>query len=201
MRRIWLVIICLVWLAPLPAAARTLLVIGDSLSAAYGMDAKSGWVVLLQKRLAQENPDYRVINASISGDTTANGLARLPRLLTEHKPVVVIIELGGNDGLRGQSLEQMKHNITAMITKAKDIKARVLLAGVRLPPNYGPAYAGKFQQVYQEVAREQRVALVPDILDDIATNGALMLQDRIHPNAEAQARVLENIWPHLHRLL
>ncbi len=192
---------CLVWLAPLPAAARALLVVGDSLSAAYGMDAKSGWVALLQKRLAQEKPDYRVINASISGDTTANGLARLPRLLAEHKPAVVVIELGGNDGLRGQSLEQMKHNIMAMVTKAKGVEARVLLAGVQLPPNYGGVYAGKFRSVFREVAREQMVALVPDMLDGIATNGALMLQDRIHPNADAQARVLENIWQQLRPLL
>ena len=189
------------WLAPLSATARTLLVVGDSLSTALGMDVQAGWVALLQKRLAQEEPHYKVVNASISGDTTANGLARLPPLLTEHKPLVVIIELGGNDGLRGQSLTQMKHNITAMVTKAKGAGARVLLAGVRLPPNYGPAYTGKFQSVYQEVAREQGVALAPFILEGIAANGALMLQDRIHPNAKAQGKILDNVWPHLKPLL
>lgn len=197
MRRVWLVMVCLVWLVPLPVSARALLVVGDSLSAAYGMDTKSGWVALLEQRLAREKPGYRVVNASISGDTTANGLARLPRLLAEHKPAVVIVELGGNDGLRGQSLSQMKHNITAMVTKAKNGDARVLLVGVQLPPNYGGTYAGNFQRVYREVAREQKVALVMDMLDGIATNAALMHQDRIHPNARAQGNILDNVWPAL----
>jgi len=192
---------CLVWLAPLPAAARTLLVLGDSLSAAYGMDMPSGWVALLQKRLAQEKLDYQIANASISGDTTGNGLARLPRLLDEHKPAVVIIELGGNDGLRGLSLAQLKHNITAMVTEAKGRNARVLLVGVRLPPNYGKTYSGKFRRVYQEVAAEQQVALVPFILDGVATNRALMQSDGIHANAKGQGRILENVWPHLRPLL
>jgi acyl-CoA thioesterase-1 len=191
----------LVWLAPLPAAERTLLVVGDSLSAAYGMDVQSGWVALLKKRLAQERLDYRIVNASISGDTSANGLARLPRLLDEHKPAVVIIELGANDGLRGLSLAQLKHNITAMVTKAKDIKARVLLAGVQLPPNYGGNYAGEFRRIYREIAREQGVALVPDMLDDIATDRELMQPDRLHPNARAQRRILDNFWPYLRPLL
>jgi len=192
---------CLVWLAPLPAAARTLLVLGDSLSAAYGMDVQSGWVALLQQRLAQEKLDYQVVNGSISGDTTANGLARLPRLLDEHKPAIVIIELGGNDGLRGLSLAQMKHNITAMVTEAKARNARVLLAGMRLPPNYGNTYSGKFWNIYQEVAVEQQVALVPFILDGIATHRALMQPDGIHANAKGQGRLLENVWPHLRPLL
>jgi acyl-CoA thioesterase-1 len=192
---------CLVWLAPLPAAARTLLVLGDSLSAAYGMDVQSGWVALLQQRLAQEKLDYQVVNGSISGDTSANGLARLPRLLDEHKPAIVIIELGGNDGLRGLSLAQMKHNITAMVTEAKARSARVLLVGVRLPPNYGNTYSGKFRGIYQEVAVEQQVALVPFILDGIATHRALMQPDGIHANAKGQGRLLENVWPHLRPLL
>jgi acyl-CoA thioesterase-1 len=201
MRRAFLAIICLVWLAPLPAAERTLLVVGDSLSTAYGMDVQSGWVALLKKRLVQERIDYRIVNASISGDTSGNGLARLPRLLDEHSPAVVIIELGANDGLRGLSLAQLKHNITAMITKAKDIKARVLLAGVQLPPNYGGNYAGKFRRIYREIAREQGVALVPDMLDDIATDRELMQPDRLHPNARAQRRILDNFWPYLRPLL
>ncbi len=196
-----LAILCLVWLAPLPAAARTLLVVGDSLSAAYGMDVSSGWVTLLQKRLAQEKPDYQVVNASISGDTTGNGLARLPRLLDEHKPAIVIIELGGNDGLRGLSLVQLKHNITAMVAEAKARNARVLLVGVRLPPNYGKTYSGKFRRVYQEVATEQQVTLVPFILDGIATRRTLMQPDGIHANAKGQGRILENVWPHLRPLL
>ena len=196
-----LAILCLVWLAPLPAAARTLLVVGDSLSAAYGMDVPSGWVALLQKRLTQEKLDYHIVNASISGDTTASGLARLPKLLAEHKPAIVIIELGGNDGLRGLSLTQLKHNITAMVTEAKTRNARVLLIGVRLPPNYGKTYSGKFRRIYREVATEQQVALVPFILDGIATHSALMQPDGIHANAKGQGRILENVWPHLRPLL
>lgn len=191
----------MICLLPLPAAARTLLVVGDSLSAAYGMNVRSGWVALLAQRLAREKPDYRVVNASISGDTTANGLARLPRLLAEHKPAVVVIELGGNDGLRGLSLMQMKHNITTMVAKARARGARVLLIGMRLPPNYGNYYTERFQRVYQEVAAGQRVALVPFLLAGIATHQGLMQPDRMHANAQAQPMMLENVWPHLRPLL
>ena len=191
----------LLGLFPVPSVARTLLVIGDSLSAAYGMEMPSGWVALLGKRLQQENLDYRVINASISGDTTANGLTRLPRLLAQHKPAVVIIELGGNDGLRGLSLEQMKHNISAMVAKAKDRRARVLLVGIQLPPNYGKTYTERFQAIYREIATEQRVPLVPSLLEGIATRNDLMQLDRIHASAGAQPRMLENVWPHLRPLL
>jgi acyl-CoA thioesterase I len=201
MRRLFLVLLWMAWLAPLPAAARTLLVVGDSLSAAYGMNVQSGWVALLQERLAREKPDYRVVNASISGDTTANGLARLPGLLAEHKPAVVILELGGNDGLRGLSLAQMKHNITAMVAKARTHGARVLLIGMRLPPNYGNYYTERFQRVYREVADEQRVALAPFLLAGIATHERLMQPDRMHANARAQPKMLENVWPHLRPLL
>lgn len=201
MRRVVWLFLVLVWLAPLPAEARTVLVVGDSLSAAYGMDPHAGWVALLERRLARDAPGYRVVNASISGDTTDSGLARLPRLLAEHRPTVVVIELGGNDGLRGQSLARMKHNITAMVIKAKTAGARVLVAGMRLPPNYGASYAGQFERVYREVAREQKVALVPFLLEGVATDGALMAQDRIHPNARAQDRILENVWPHLRSLM
>lgn len=183
------------------AAARTLLVVGDSLSAAYGMELPSGWVALLGKRLKQEKPGYRIVNASISGDTTASGLARLPRLLAEHKPVIVIIELGGNDGLRGLSLEQMKHNINAMVAKAKARRARVLLVGIQLPPNYGRSYTERFQSIFREVAAEQGVPLVPSLLDGVATRDEFMQPDRIHANAGAQPRLLENVWPHLRPLL
>ena len=183
------------------AAARTLLVVGDSLSAAYGMELRSGWVALLGKRLRQEKPGYRVVNASISGDTTASGLARLPRLLAEHKPAVVIIELGGNDGLRGLSLGQMKHNIGAMVAKARARRARVLLVGVRLPPNYGTSYTERFQAIFREIAAEQGVALVPSLLEGVATQDDLMQTDRIHANAGAQPRLLENVWRYLRPLL
>jgi acyl-CoA thioesterase-1 len=201
MRRILLVVLLLVGLFPVSVAARTLLVVGDSLSAAYGMELSSGWVALLGKRLKQEKPGYRVVNASISGDTTASGLTRLPRLLAEHKPAVVIIELGGNDGLRGLSLEQMKHNIGAMVTKARARRARVLLVGIQLPPNYGKSYTERFQSIFREVATEQGVALVPSLLEGIATRDEFMQPDRIHANAGAQPRMLENVWPHLRPLL
>ena len=201
MRRLFLAVLLLLGLAPLPAAARTLLVVGDSLSAAYGMDVGSGWVALLAERLKREKLDYQVVNASISGDTTANGLARLPRLLAAHQPAIVIIELGGNDGLRGLALEQMKHNITVMVTKAKARHARVLLVGIRLPPNYGNRYTQRFQRIYREVASEQQVGLAPFLLDGIAANRALMQPDGIHANAKAQPKMLENVWSHLRPLL
>ena len=191
----------MLWLAPLPAAARILLVVGDSLSAAYGMDVGSGWVALLGKRLERQKYDYQVVNVSISGDTTANGLARLPALLAAHQPAIVIIELGGNDGLRGLALEQMKHNITAMVTKAKARDARVLLVGMQLPPNYGNHYTQRFRRIYREVAAEQRVCLAPFLLDGIATNSTLMQPDGIHANVKAQQKMLENVWPHLRPLL
>jgi acyl-CoA thioesterase-1 len=201
MRRILLAVLLLVGLFPVSAAARTLLVVGDSLSAAYGMELRSGWVALLGKRLRQEKPGYRVVNASISGDTTASGLARLPRLLAEHKPAVVIIELGGNDGLRGLSLGQMKHNIGAMVVKARARRARVLLVGVRLPPNYGKSYTERFQAIFREIAAEQGVALVPSLLEGVATSDDLMQPDRIHANAGAQPHLLENVWRYLRPLL
>jgi acyl-CoA thioesterase-1 len=201
MRRFFLTVVLLLGLAPLPAAARILLVVGDSLSAAYGMDMGSGWVALLGKRLERQKYDYQVVNASLSGDTTANGLARLPRLLDKHQPAIVIIELGGNDGLRGLALEQMKHNITAMVTEAKARNARVLLVGMQLPPNYGNRYTERFRSIYREVAAEQQVGLAPFLLDGIATNGALMQPDGIHANAKAQSKMLENVWPHLRPLL
>lgn len=191
----------MVWLVPLPAAARTLLVVGDSLSAAYGVDLQAGWVALLAKRLELEKFDYQVVNASISGDTTANGLTRLPKLLAAHKPAVIIIELGGNDGLRGLSLEQMKHNITAMVTEAKSGNSRVLIVGMRLPPNYGKSYTERFRRIYQEIASEQHVALTPFLLEGIATHRRLMQPDGIHANAEAQPKMLENVWRSLRPLL
>jgi acyl-CoA thioesterase-1 len=201
MRRLFLTIVLLLGLAPLPAAARTLLVVGDSLSAAYGMDMGSGWVALLGKRLERQKYDYQVVNASISGDTTANGLVRLPGLLATHRPAIVIIELGGNDGLRGLALEQMKHNITAMVSKAKAGRARVLLVGMQLPPNYGDYYTQRFRRIYREVAAEEHVGLAPFLLDGIAANRTLMQPDGIHANAKAQQKMLENVWPHLRPLL
>lgn len=188
-------------LAPLPAFARTLLVVGDSLSAAYGIDAATGWVAQLQQRLREQQADYTVINASISGDTSANGRARLPRALAQHRPALVVIELGGNDGLRGLPLPQMKRNLADMVRAAKRAGARVLLIGIKLPPNYGQRYTSDFERVYQDLAKEQRVALVPHLLDGVAGIDGLMQPDGIHPTAAAQTRMLDNVWPALRPLL
>lgn len=187
--------------SPTAARAQTLLVLGDSLSAAYNMEVQRGWVALLEQRLKQQNLPYKVINASISGDTTAGGLARLPELLAAHRPAVVIVELGGNDGLRGLPPEQAKQNLSAIVAQAQAARAQVLLLGVQLPPNYGTRYNERFQRVYREVATERKVPLVPFVLDGVATDAALMQGDGIHPNAAAQPRILENVWPQLRPLL
>lgn len=205
MRRSFLKIALALWLAlgvaPAPGAPRTILVLGDSLSAAFGIEVDAGWVALLERRLAGERLDYRVVNASVSGDTTSNGLARLPPLLQRHRPAVVVVELGGNDGLRGQAPEQMKHNIGAIVTKAKAAGARVLLIGVPLPPNYGRQYLERFQRVYREVAAQHEVPLVESIVDGVAGERRLMQPDGIHPTADAQPRMLENVWRGLLPLL
>ena len=201
MGRLLLAVLMVVWLAPLQAATKTLLVVGDSLSAAYGIDVSAGWVAQLQQRLIRNRLDYTIVNASISGDTTANGLARLPRLLDEHHPRIVVTELGANDGLRGLSLPEMQHNIKTMIEKAESQGAKVLLLGIRLPPNYGKTYTERFHQVYEDVARESKVPLVPFILEGIATDRTLMQADGLHPDAEAQRKVLENVWTTLKSIL
>jgi len=177
------------------------LVLGDSLSAAYNMDVQHGWVALLQQRLKQQDLPYHVVNASISGDTTAGGLARLPRLLAEHRPQVVIVELGGNDGLRGLPPEETRRNLSAIVARSRAAGAKVLLLGVQLPPNYGTRFNERFQRVYRDVAAEHDVPLVPFVLEGVATDPALMQPDGIHPNAAAQPRILENVWPPLARLL
>lgn len=183
------------------AASPTVLVIGDSLSAAYGIETEAGWVNLLQQRLAERGMPHRVVNASISGETTQGGLARLPAALDAHQPELVIIALGGNDGLRGLPLAIMRDNLAAMIHLSQERGARVLLAGVRLPPNYGKTYAEKFQQVYRELGAQAGVASVPRLLDGVAGEAALMQTDGLHPRQEAQARILDNIWPAVNRLL
>lgn len=178
-----------------------LLVVGDSLSAAYGMDAAQGWVALLQKRLSDQAYGHRVVNASVSGETTSGGLARLPALLRQHRPAIVVIPLGANDGLRGLPIAQMQRNLKAMTDTARKSGARVLLAGIRLPPNYGPGYTEQFHRVYQDLARMQGVALVPFLLEGIDLDGTLMQEDRLHPAPAAQARILDNVWPALRPLL
>ena len=174
-----------------------ILVLGDSLSAAYGIDARRGWVALLQQRLQQQRHGYRVVNASISGDTTRGGLNRLPRALAQHRPRIVIIELGGNDALRGLPLEEVRKNLAAMIETSQEHQAEVVLVGVRLPPNYGTAYTQRFHSIYRRLAQSYQVALVPYLLDGIGGQDELMQADRLHPSDEAQRRMLDNVWPHL----
>jgi acyl-CoA thioesterase-1 len=178
-----------------------ILVVGDSLSAEYGISRDSGWVALLKARLQDRAAPHDVINASISGDTTRSGSSRLPRALARHQPAVVLIQLGGNDGLRGLPLEESERNLRAMISLSRDAGARVLLAGVRLPPNYGREYTEAFESMYRDVADDTGIALVPRLLDGIDDRPELMQADGIHPRAEAQARILENLWPTLESLL
>ena len=183
------------------AAAGTLLVLGDSISAAFGLDTRQGWVSLLEQRLAAEGFDYHVVNASVSGDTSAGGLARLPTLLAEHRPDLLIVELGGNDGLRGQPPAQLQQNLAAIVQSARASGARVLLLGMQLPPNYGARYNALFSQVYADVASAAQVPLLGFFLDGVGGVPALMQGDGIHPNAAAQPRLLDNLWPQLKPLL
>lgn len=186
-----------------PAEARpVLLVLGDSLSAEYGLARDTGWVKLLEQRLAaQPSNQYSVVNASISGETTSGGLTRLPALLANHRPSVVVIELGANDGLRGLPLDLMRKNLRAMIDASLAAGARVLVVGMRIPPNYGRDYAERFFNVFGEVARQAKVGHAPFILDGIAEDLTLFQADRIHPTEKAQSRMLDNVWPHLQPLL
>ena len=195
-------LLCLMLCAPAAySASKTLLVLGDSISAEYGLPRDSGWVSLLQKRLSDDKLTVKVINASISGETTAGGLTRLPGLLQQHKPAVLIIELGGNDGLRGLSLAATQSNLREMIKSADRIGARVLLLGMRVPPNYGPDYSKRFAAMYQGLARERNVKLVPFLFAGLEDTERFFQQDRIHPNQRAQAVMLDNVWPSLRSLL
>lgn len=178
-----------------------LLVLGDSLSAAYGIPLQQGWVALLQDRLKQAGYPHQVVNASITGDTTGGGLARLPATLQDHHPALVVIELGGNDGLRGFSLDQMQANLERLVKLSRASGAEVLLLGVRLPANYGSAYDERFRQVYADVSERTQVPLVPFFLVGIAETRAGMQADGIHPDVAAQPRILDNIWPALQPLL
>lgn len=201
MRALWMsgALTLLMWAQG--ALAGTVLVVGDSISAALGVDTRQGWVALLQERLQGAGFEHRVVNASISGDTSSGGAARLPALLVEHRPQLVIIELGGNDGLRGQSLAQLQQNLARMVDAARDTNAGVLLLGMRLPPNYGQRYTQAFFQVYAELAADKQVALVPFLLDGVAGVPGMMQADGIHPTAAAQSTMLQNVWPTLEPLL
>lgn len=183
------------------ADASTILVWGDSLSAGYGLRPGEAWPNLLQTRLAEKGFPHRVVNASVSGETSAGGRTRLPAALAEHKPQVLVLELGANDGLRGLRPQLMAENLTAMITAAQEAGARVLLVGMRMPPNYGPAYTRRFQATFDEVADHARVPLVPFLLEGFADQADKFQADGIHPIADAQSIMLDNIWPHLTPLL
>lgn len=197
-RLFWIIVLLLT----IPAvAAQSVVVLGDSLSAGFGIDPRKGWVQLLDDRLKREGYPQTVVNASISGDTTHSGLTRLDRVLNKHRPGVLIVELGGNDGLRGMSTGEIGANLSGIIRKAKRAHARVLLAGMRLPPNYGPAYTNRFRSIYPGLAGNHRVALVPFLLEGVAGVAGMMQTDGIHPTQAAQQRLLDNVWPHLEPLL
>lgn len=195
------VLACALALSAAAASAATLLVYGDSLSSGYGLPRDEGWVSLLARRLRSEGFDYKVANASISGETTLGGANRIEAALTQHRPAIVILALGGNDGLRGQSPDAMRANLEAMIAASRRARAQVLLVGVRLPPNYGAAYAEKFHAVFTGIARARKVALVPFLLEGFAANRELFQEDGIHPAAAAQPAMLENVWKGLRPLL
>lgn len=182
-------------------AAQSILVLGDSLSAAYGIAAERGWVALLGERLARERPDYRVVNASISGETSAGGRARVAAELARHRPAIVIVELGANDGLRGLSPAQMHDNLSAIVAAAQKARARVLLVGMKLPPNYGPDYTERFEAVFAGLQRRYRTAWLPFLLEGVAERRELFQPDHIHPTEQAQPLILQNVWAALRPLL
>ena len=183
------------------ATSRTIVVLGDSLSAGYGLKVQEGWVNLLAQRLASEGYGYKVVNASVTGETTQGGVSRLPRVLELHKPEVVIVELGGNDGLRGLPLATSRENLQRAITLARGAQAKVLLVGMMIPPNYGPRYGQEFRDIFASLASKNSIALVPFLLDEVALKAELMQDDGIHPNAKGQPRMLDNLWPRLKPLL
>lgn len=174
---------------------------GDSLSAAYGLAVEQGWVALMEKKLADKFPNCGVINASVSGETTAGGRTRLPALLEKHTPSHVILELGANDGLRGLSLKAMHDNLKDMVRKSKSAGAQVVLVGMMIPPNYGPSYTQRFSATFRDIAKQEGLALVPFMLDGFADKPNAFQADGIHPNAGSQPAILSNIWPYLQPLL
>jgi len=175
-------------------AAPTILVYGDSLSAAYGIPQNAGWVALLGERLTQRNSNYTVVNASISGETSAGGAARIGAALAKTRPAIVIVELGANDGLRGLPIEQMKANLAAIVQAAKRQGARVILVGMLLPPNYGAQYVNAFRAAFRDVARDERIAFVPLLFEDVPDKREMFQEDDLHPSAEAQPIMMENVW-------
>jgi acyl-CoA thioesterase I len=185
----------------LAAGNPTILVFGDSLSAAYGLAPEQGWVALLQKRLQAQGYEYRIVNASISGETTSGGLQRLPRALELNRPAIVILELGANDGLRGLPIATTRDNLGSMVQLAQRSGAKVLLVGIRLPPNYGPRYGNDFAHMFGDIAARFQVPLVPFLLERVALNPGLMQSDGLHPSAAGEPPVLDTLWPYLTPLL
>lgn len=183
------------------SASKTILVLGDSLSAEYGLVRGEGWVSLLQKKLETEKITAPIVNASISGETTSGGKARLPALLAKHQPAIVVIELGANDALRGLSLAATQENLRSMISSSKGVKAKVLLVGMQIPPNYGGDYTKQFAALFPKLAKENKTSLVPFMLQGVAEKPELFQADRIHPSAEAHPKILNNIWPQLQPLI
>lgn len=196
------VLSCLLLLGSAAAgAASTIVVVGDSLSSGYGLGAAPSWVAILEDRLAQEAYEYTVVNASVAGDTSSGGLNRLPGLLSRHQPEIVIIEIGGNDGLRGQPVSLLRENLSRMIELVLESGARPLLTGMQMPPNLGRAYTEQFAAIYRELAEEYEIAIVPFLMEGVALNPTRMQPDRVHPNAAGQQPMLENVWPVLEELL
>lgn len=183
------------------STAATILIMGDSISAAYGFEVDQGWPALLQQKLGRQSRDYQVVNASISGETSAGGLSRIGNELQRHRPAIVIIELGANDGLRGYPPARMKTNLKRMIERSKVSGARVLLLGMRIPPNYGRRYTEMFYRVYSELEKEQAIAFVPFLLDGVAAQTGMIQHDRLHPNAKAQPVIMELVWGKLEPML
>jgi acyl-CoA thioesterase-1 len=183
------------------ASDRTILVLGDSLSAGYGIKPAQGWVALLEQRLRDQGYGYRVVNASVSGETSGGGLQRLPRALELHQPAVVVVELGSNDGLRGLSVPLIRDNVTRMVAESKKTGAQVLLVGMMLPPNYGARYTKDFMKMYGDIAAGSKVALVPFLLQSVALKPELMQADGLHPTAPAQPALLDTVWPQLKPML
>lgn len=204
MRLVLTLVLCLIAAAAVPARAAeppVILVLGDSLSAGYGLATGQGWVALLQQRLKKQGYGHRVVNASVSGETTDGGVQRLDRALATHKPKIVIIELGGNDGLRGLPVTRVRANLDLLITKSRSAGAKVLLVAIRVPTNYGAQYGNSFQQVYRDLAKQYQIGLVSFLSDEVALREDLFLEDGIHPNARAQPILLDSLWPKLLPLL
>lgn len=199
MRRLFFAVI--VSLMSMSAMAKSIVVLGDSISAGYGIEVDQGWVALLQKKLLSSKSNFIINNASISGDTSAGGLARIDPILSAHKPAIVLLQLGANDGLRGLLPVQMKNNLAEIVRRAQKAGAKVLLLGMKIPPNYGKRYVDLFYNVYPQLAKELAIPLVPFLLEDVALNKDLMQADGLHPNAKAQPILADKIEPYLFPLL